>query len=125
MSGNYWAIPSYSASKMPLALEFAKLSVSPAVQVKQFQLLGWMPVTTAGTSAVESVVGPAVKPFMSAEHGSTSTEITPAWSYVEDGMEAVISNVSSQLATAGGYNASYVSSQLATEQSDVTSHLSS
>ena len=125
VSGNYWAVPSYSAGKMPLALEFEKLSVSPAVQVKQFQLLGWMPVTAAGTSAVEGAAGPAVKPFVSAEQGSTSTEITPAWSYVEDGMEAVIGNVSSQLATAGGYNASSVSSQLATEQSDVTSHLSS
>jgi len=125
VSGNYWAIPSYSASKMPLALAFAKLSVSPAVQVKQFQLLGWMPVTTAGTSAVESAAGPSVKPFVSAEQGSTTTEITPAWSYVEDGMLAVIGNVASQLATAGNYNASSVSSQLATEQSDVTSHLSS
>lgn len=125
VSGNYWAVPSYSSGKMPLALAFAKLSVSPAVQVKQFQLLGWIPVTTAGMSAVERVAGPSVKPFMSAEENSTSTTITPAWSYVEDGMEAVIGNISSQLATGGKYNASYASSQLATEQSDVTAHLGS
>ncbi len=125
VSGNYWAMPSYSAGKMPLALAFAKLSVSPPVQVKQFQLLGWIPVTTAGMSAVEKVAGPSVKPFMSAERDSTSTTITPAWSYVEDGMEAVITNVASQLATAGKYDPGSVSSQLTTEQSDVTSHLSS
>jgi hypothetical protein len=110
---------------VPLFLAFAKLSVAPATQVKQFQLLGWMSVTTAGTAAVEATAGPSVKPFVAAEAGSTSTALTPAWSDVEDGMEAVINNISSQLATSGKYNASYVTSQLATEQSDVTAHLSS
>jgi multiple sugar transport system substrate-binding protein len=125
VSGNYWAIPKYVGSKMQLALDFAKISVSPAAQLKQFHLLGWMPVTTAGVSEVESADGPAVKPFIAAERGSTSTAITPAWSYVEDGMEAVMSHVASQLATTHSYSASYASSQLAAEQSDVTSHLSS
>jgi len=125
VSGNYWAIPKYAGSKEKLALAFAKLSVSPAAQVKQFQLLGWMPVTTAGIAAVESAGGAAVKPFIAAEEGSTSTAITPAWSYVEDGMEAVINHIASKLATTHSYSASYVNSQLAAEQSDVTSHLSS
>jgi hypothetical protein len=66
-----------------------------------------------------------VKPFIAAEEGSTSTAITPAWSYVEDGMEAVINHIASKLATTHSYSASYVNSQLAAEQSDVTSHLSS
>jgi multiple sugar transport system substrate-binding protein len=124
VSGNYWAIPSYAGSKIPLALDLAKISVSPATQVKQFQLLGWMPVTNAGISAVDSAGGAAVKPFIAAEEGSTTMAVTPAWSYVEDGMEAVMTNLAAQLATSHSYNASYANSQLATEQSDVTSHLS-
>lgn len=125
VSGNYWAIPSYTGSKTPLAIDFAKITDSPATQLKQFKLLGWMPVTNAGVKEVESSAGPSIKPFIAAEEGSTSTAITPAWSYAEDGMETVISHVSSQLATSHTYNASYAASQLASEQSDVTSHLSS
>jgi multiple sugar transport system substrate-binding protein len=125
VSGNYWAIPKYASSKQQLALAFSKLSVSPAAQLKQFQLLGWMPVTTAGIAKVESAAGPSVKPFIAAQAGSLSTAITPAWSYVEDGMEAVISHVASKLATTRSYSAGYVNSQLAAEQSDVTSHLGS
>jgi multiple sugar transport system substrate-binding protein len=125
VSGNYWAIPKYVGSETPLAVDFAKITVSPAAQLKQFQLLGWMPVTTAGVREVENAGGPTVKPFIAAEKGATSTAITPAWSYVEDGMETVISRVASQLATTRSYSPGYTSSQLAAEQADVTSHLSS
>jgi multiple sugar transport system substrate-binding protein len=125
VSGNYWAIPKYSAGKTRLALEFAKISVTPAAQVKQFQLLGWMPVTSGGITAVEKAAGSSVTSFISAEKNSLSTAITPAWSYVEDGMEAVINHIASNLATSHSYSASYVNSQLAAEQADVSSHLSS
>jgi multiple sugar transport system substrate-binding protein len=124
VSGNYWAIPNYAGSKTPLALELAKLSTSTAAQVKQFQLLGWMPVTNAGVKAVEAAGGSAVTPFIAAENGETTTEITPAWSYAEDGMLAVITHIATKLTTSHSYPASYANSQLATEQSDVTSHLS-
>lgn len=122
VSGNYWAIPKYASSKKNLALEFAKISVTPATQLKQFKLLGWMPVRKSGIKAVESST-PGLKPFIAAMEGSTSTAITPAWSYVEVGMEAVINHVATKLATTHSYSASYVTSQLSAEQSAVQAHL--
>ena len=105
-----------------------KLEIAPAPMTATLiiVLLFCLPGKSSVPGGVAQFVGALSQSgFVSAEQGSTSTEITPAWSYVEDGMLAVIGNVAGQLATAGGYNASSVSSQLATEQSDVTSHLSS
>lgn len=123
VSGNYWAIAKYAgANADKLALQFAKASVSNAVQVKQFQLLGWMPVTYSGIKAVEAI-DPSVVPFTTAMQSSLSTALTPAWGYVEVGMEAVIKHIASRLAVSGSYSSSYVKSQLSTEQSAVQAHL--
>ena len=85
--------------------------------------MGWMPVTQAGISAVEKAY-PVTVPFIQAEQSSTPTDYTPAWSYIETGVLAVIGHIAQQLATGQSYSDSYVMSQLQAENSVVQSHLS-
>jgi multiple sugar transport system substrate-binding protein len=123
VSGNYYDIAKYTAN-IPLALKFIQVSTSPAAQLEQFKIMGWMPVTQAGIAAVEKAY-PATVPFIQAEEGSTPTDYTPAWSYIEDGVLHVIGQEAQQLATGQPYSASYVAGQLSAENSVVQAHLSS
>lgn len=109
---------------LPLALKFIQVSTSPAAQLEQFKIMGWMPVTQPGVSAVEQAY-PDTVPFISAEENSTPTDYTPAWSYIETGVLAVIGHIAQQLATGQHYSDSYAMSQLQAENSVVQSHLSS
>ena len=121
-TGNYWAIPSYARPKRQLALEFEKLSLSPAIQLSQFKLLGWMPVNQAGVRAVEAYSKQA-KPFIQAETSAYPTSVAPVWSYVETGMLTAIHNIAAKLATDGGkWNAGYANQQLATAQAAAQAH---
>jgi multiple sugar transport system substrate-binding protein len=121
-TGNFWAIPKYAGSLSPLALEFDKVSASTSVQLQQFKLLGWMPVTYAGVKAVEAY-DPQSKPFIQAEEGAIATSKIPAWSYVETGMETALNNISSNLARTGSYSTSYADGQLHTAQEAAQAHL--
>jgi multiple sugar transport system substrate-binding protein len=121
VSGNYYAVPTY-VKNLPLALAFIKASTSVQAQVQQYKIFGWMPVTTAGITAVEKISRSAV-PFIQAEENSTPTEFTPAWNYIELGMLAVIGHVAQQLATTHHYSPSYVLSQLQAENAVVQAHL--
>jgi multiple sugar transport system substrate-binding protein len=123
-TGNFWAIPKYVGSLRPLALEFDKISASVPVQLEQFKLLGWMPVTYAGVKAVEKD-DPTSKPFIQAEEGAIATSKIAAWSYVETGMETALNNMSSQLARTGSLSTSYIDSQLTTATQAAQAHLSS
>jgi multiple sugar transport system substrate-binding protein len=123
-TGEYWAIPKYAGSNRALALEFEKLSVSTAVQVQQYKLLGWMPVTYPGAEAVEKVA-PSAKLFVTDEEKAIPNPKIPAWSYVESGVETAINNIASHLAQSGTYSASYASSQLGNAQSAADAHIGS
>lgn len=123
VSGNYYDVAKYYGN-LPLALKFIQVSTSPAAQLEQFKIMGWMPVTQPGVSAVEQAY-PDTVPFISAEENSTPTDYTPAWSYIETGVLAVIGHIAQQLATGQHYSDSYAMSQLQAENSVVQSHLSS
>ena len=123
VSGNYYDVAKYYGN-LPLALKFIQVSTSPAAQLQQFKIMGWMPVTQAGVSEVEKAY-PATVPFIEAEEASTPTDYTPAWSYIETGVLSVIGHVAQQLATGQSYSDSYTSGQLQAENSVVQSHLSS
>jgi multiple sugar transport system substrate-binding protein len=122
VSGNYYDVAKYY-SNLPLALKFIQVSTSPAAQLEQFKIMGWMPVTQAGIAAVEKAY-PATVPFIQAEQNSTPTDYTPAWSYIETGVLAVIGHIAQQLATGQSYSDSYAMGQLQAENSVVQSHLS-
>lgn len=122
VSGNYYDIAKY-AKNVPLALKFIQVSVSPAAQLEQFKIMGWMPVTQAGVTEVEQAY-PATTPFIQAEENSTPTDYTPAWSYIETGVLSTIGHIAQQLATGSHYSDSYALSQLQTENSVVQGHLS-
>jgi len=123
VSGNYYDIAKYTKN-IPLAMKFIQVSTSAAAQLEQFKVMGWMPVTQAGIAEVEKAY-PATAPFIQAEQGSTPTDYTPAWSYIETGVLHVIGQEAQQLATGQPYSASYVLGQLSAENSVVQSHLSS
>jgi multiple sugar transport system substrate-binding protein len=123
VSGNYYDIAKYDKN-VPLALKFIQVSTSAAAQLEQFKVMGWMPVTQAGIAEVESAY-PATVPFIEAESNSTPTDYTPAWSYIETGVLAVIAHIAQQLATGHPYSPSYVAGQLQAENAVVQSHLSS
>jgi multiple sugar transport system substrate-binding protein len=122
VSGNYYDVAKYYKN-LPLALKFIQISTSPAVQLEQFKIMGWMPVTQAGVTSVEKAY-PATIPFIQAEENSTPTDYSPAWSYLEVGVLTVIGHVAQQLATGQSYSDSYVQSQLQTENSVAQTHLS-
>lgn len=121
-TGGYWAIPRYAQAKTPLALEFAKLSTTPAMQVTAYKLLGYMPVTYAGVKAVEQA-DPASKPFIDAAEGAQRTSVNPVWSYVETGLGTAVNNIGSHLATSGSWSASYAQDQLKTAQAAANAHI--
>ena len=123
VSGNYFDIAKYTKN-IPLALKFIQISTTPAAELEQFKIMGWMPVTQAGVAEVEKAY-PATVPFIQAEEGSTPTDYTAAWSYIETGVLHVIGQEAQELATGHPYSASYVASQLAAENSVVQAHLSS
>jgi multiple sugar transport system substrate-binding protein len=123
VSGNYYDVASYYKN-LPLALKFIQVSTSAAAQLEQFKIMGWMPVTQAGVTEVEQAY-PATVPFIQAEENSTPTDYTPAWSYIETGVLAVIGRIAQQLATGAPYSDSYATSQLQSENSVVQSHLTS
>ncbi|HTU04266.1 MAG TPA: hypothetical protein VMG13_01835, partial [Trebonia sp.] len=120
---NYFDIAKYTKN-IPLALKFIQISTTPAAELEQFKIMGWMPVTQAGVTEVEKAY-PATVPFIQAEEGSTPTDYTAAWSYIETGVLHVIGQEAQELATGHPYSASYVASQLAAENSVVQAHLSS
>jgi multiple sugar transport system substrate-binding protein len=122
VSGNYYDVASYTKN-LPLALAFIKASTSPQAQLEQYKIFGWMPVTEAGIKEVEAA-SPASVPFIKSEEQSTPTAYTPAWSYIEDGILAVISHVAQNLATSHHYSPSYALSQLKAENTVVQAHLS-
>lgn len=123
VSGNYYDVAKYYGN-LPLALKFIQVSTSAAAQLEQFKVMGWMPVTTAGVSEVEKAY-PATQPFIEAEEASLPTDYSPAWSYIEDGVLAVIGHVAQQLAGGAPYSTSYTQSQLQAENAVVQSHLGS
>ena len=123
-TGNYWAIPKYAGSLRPLALDFDRISTEPAIQLKQFKLLGWMPVTYPGVKAVEKA-DPAAKPFISAEESALPTSKIAAWSYVETGMETALNNIASNLARTGSWSSSYADTQLTNANQAAQAHLGS
>ncbi len=123
VSGNYYDVAKYY-NNLPLALKFIQVSTTPAAELQQFKIMGWMPVTQAGITAVEKAY-PATVPFIQAEQNSTPTDYTPAWSYIETGVLAVIGHIAQQLATGHSYSDSYALSQLQAENSVVQGHLSS
>jgi multiple sugar transport system substrate-binding protein len=123
VSGNYYDVAKYYGN-LPLALKFIQVSTSVAAQLEQFKIMGWMPVTQAGITAVEKA-DPATVPFIQAEENSTPTDYTPAWSYIETGVLSAIGHIAQQLATGQNYTDSYAMSQLQAENSVVQSHLSS
>lgn len=123
VSGNYYDIAKYYKN-VPLALKFIQVSTSPAAQLEQFTIMGWMPVTQAGVTEVEKAY-PETVPFIQAEQNSTPTDYTAAWDYIETGLLHVIGAEAQQLATGQPYNAGYVLSQLQAEDSVVQSHLGS
>jgi multiple sugar transport system substrate-binding protein len=123
VSGNYYDIAKYYQN-VPLALKFIQISTSPAAQLEQFKIMGWMPVTQAGITEVEKAY-PATAPFIQSEQSSTPTDYTPAWSYIETGVLHVIGQEAQQLATGQPYSPSYVAGQLSAENSVVQAHLSS
>jgi multiple sugar transport system substrate-binding protein len=122
VSGNYYDVAKYYKN-LPLALAFIKASTSPAAQLEQFKVMGWMPVTQAGIGEVERAY-PATVPFIQAEQNSTPTDYTPAWSYIETGVLAVIGHIAQRLASGQPYSSSYALSQLQAENAVVQSHLS-
>jgi multiple sugar transport system substrate-binding protein len=123
VSGNYYDVAKYY-NNLPLALKFIQVSTSSAAQLEQFKIMGWMPVTQAGISEVEQAY-PATVPFIEAEQNSTPTDYTPAWSYIETGVLAVIGHEAQQLAGGTPYSTSYVLGQLTAENAVVQSHLGS
>lgn len=122
VSGNYYDVAKYY-DNLPLALKFIQVSTTPAAQLEQFKIMGWMPVTQAGIKEVEQA-DPQTVPFIEAEENSTPTDYTPAWDYIETGVLAVIGHIAQQLATGQHYSGSYAMSQLQAENSVVQSHLS-
>lgn len=122
VSGNYYDVAKYYGN-LPLALKFIGVSTSAAAQLEQFKIMGWMPVTQAGVSEVERAY-PDTTAFIQAEENATPTDYTPAWSYIENGVLAVIGHVAQQLATGQHYSDSYALSQLQAENSVAQAHLS-
>lgn len=122
VSGNYYDIAKYY-NNVPLALKFIQVSTTPAAQLEQFKIMGWMPVTQAGVTEVEKAY-PATVPFIQAEENSTPTDYTPAWSYIETGVLSAMGHIAQQLATGAHYSDSFALSQLQTENSVVQGHLS-
>jgi multiple sugar transport system substrate-binding protein len=123
VSGNYYDVAKYYKN-LPLALKFIQVSTSPAAQLEQFKVMGWMPVTAAGVAEVEKAY-PATVPFITAEENSLPTDYTPAWSYIETGVLAVIAHIAQQLASGAPYSTSYAMSQLKAENAVVQQHLGS
>jgi multiple sugar transport system substrate-binding protein len=123
VSGNYYDVAKYY-NNLPLALKFIEVSTSPAAQLEQFQVMGWMPVTQAGVTEVEKAY-PATVPFIEAEQASLPTDYTAAWSYIETGVLAVIGHIAQRLASGSPYSTSYALSQLQAENAVVQSHLGS
>jgi multiple sugar transport system substrate-binding protein len=123
VSGNYYDIAKYTKN-IPLAMKFIQISTSPAAELEQFKVMGWMPVTQAGVAEVEKAY-PATAPFVQAEEASTPTDYTPAWDYIETGVLHAIGQEAQELATGHPYSSSYMLSQLTAENSVVQSHLSS
>jgi multiple sugar transport system substrate-binding protein len=121
-TGGYWAIPRYAQAKTPLAMEFARVSTTPAMQVTAYKLLGYMPVTYAGIKAVEQA-DPASKPFIQAAVGAQRTSVSPVWSYVETGLGTAVNNIGSHVATTGSWSASYAEEQLRTAQAAANVHM--
>jgi multiple sugar transport system substrate-binding protein len=123
VSGNYYDVAKYYGN-LPLALKFIQVSTSPAAQLEQFKVMGWMPVTSAGVAEVEKAY-PATVPFIEAEQASLPTDYTPAWSYIETGILAAIGHIAQRLASGAPYSTSYTLSQLSAENAVVQSHLGS
>jgi multiple sugar transport system substrate-binding protein len=123
VSGNYYDIAKYTKN-IPLAMKFIQISTSPAAELEQFKIMGWMPVTQAGIAQVEKAY-PATVPFVQAEEASTPTDYTPAWAYIETGVLHAIGQEAQELATGHPYSSSSMLSQLTAENSVVQSHLSS
>jgi multiple sugar transport system substrate-binding protein len=123
VSGNYYDVAKYYGN-LPLALKFIQVSTTPAAQLEQFKIMGWMPVTATGVSEVEKAY-PATVPFIKGEQDSLPTDYTPAWSYIETGVLAVIGHEAQQLAGGAPYSTSYVDSQLTNENAVVQGHLGS
>ena len=123
VSGNYYDVAKYY-SNLALALKFIQVSTTPAAQLEQFTVMGWMPVTQAGIASVEKA-DPSMASFITAEENSTPTDFTPAWADIETGLLTVIGHIAQQLATGRPYSASYVMSQLQAENAVVQQHLTS
>ena len=122
-TGNYFAIPKYVTGKLKqLALQFDKVTVSPAVQLYQFKLNGNIPVNNAGIKAVEAYA-PESKVFIQAEEDAIPTSAAPVWSYVEPGVLTAMHNIGSYLATHGSkWNAAYANQQLAQANAAAQAH---
>ena len=98
IAGNYWIIPTYdTTTERTLALEFERISVSPSIQLTQFKLLGYLPPTHAGVSAIERRY-PSIKPFVAGEASATNTVISPAWSDIESGVLVTIGKIADYVA---------------------------
>jgi multiple sugar transport system substrate-binding protein len=123
VSGNYYDVAKYYAN-LPLALKFIQVSTTPAAQLEQFKIMGWMPVTAAGVREVEQAY-PATVPFIEAEQASLPTDYSPAWSYIETGVLAVIGHVAQRLAGGQPYSTGFTLSQLQAENAVVQGHLGS
>jgi multiple sugar transport system substrate-binding protein len=122
-TGNYFAIPKYVTGKLKdLAIQFDKVTVSPAVQLYQFKLNGDIPVNNAGIKAVEAYA-PQSKVFVEAEEAAIPTSAAPVWSYVEPGVLTAMHNIGSYLATHGSkWDQSYADQQLAQANAAAQAH---
>ena len=122
-TGNYFAIPKYVTGRLQqLALQFDKVTVSPAVQLYQFKLTGNIPVNSAGIKAVEAYA-PQTKVFVQAEEAAIPTSAAPVWSYVEPGVLTAMHNIGSYLATHGSkWSQAYADQQLAQSNAAAQAH---
>jgi multiple sugar transport system substrate-binding protein len=117
VAGEYWAVPQYAASEMPLILDLMKASISTSISAEQYKLIGWTPVTKSAVSALEAQ-DPSAKPFMSIVGDSEPTEFTGAWADLEAGIASVVQKTATNLATNGGkWSASAVSGLLSAANS--------
>lgn len=115
LASNYFAIPGYVKSKELLALDFVKLVTSQAMQLRQYQLVGQIPVTIKAASIVAARYKVAA-PFIASSRHSVPTSTAPLWNYVGPGVTVVMHNVAARLATSGSWSQSYLLSQLKNAQ---------
>jgi multiple sugar transport system substrate-binding protein len=105
VSGQYWSIFKYGKNKA-LALELAKLMVSPEIQYQTWKLRGQTPVVQQTFTKYPDTNQPPWDAFNTAEQKSYPIPFSGAWGQLEELVGQAITKLAAGIATTGSYQQS-------------------